>query len=252
MPHVKDDNLFAKMPLWLAALSELKGTDKVVWCVLNDAVGRNADAWPGIRAIARRCGIGSSTAQRCVNALEFSKLVAVARSGSLSGLSNRYTTNTARRAQLEHAHRIQVGHGRRGQTEHGPAAGVPRTTTAGVFNLNTEPDPYNQTPPPSSDSPPGVMSRHQDVAAAACRLLGVATWTDITPASRRRIAASVETCGPAILLTVLAEAIETPSGEPWPLAQVRAVAGRRAMRLKEPDNNGNGTEPHPNDAYADV
>jgi hypothetical protein len=70
---------FWKLPSAVAARRDLTPAAKIVVAYLIDRQGGNDDAWPGIRRIARACGIAAKTAMRAVARLESAGLIDVQR-----------------------------------------------------------------------------------------------------------------------------------------------------------------------------
>lgn len=82
---------FIKLPVDILQRTDLAASDKLVFGVILDRIGDNAEAWPGLRRIASACGIGVTAVRIAVGRLEAEGLIAVERAaGNPSGRTNRY------------------------------------------------------------------------------------------------------------------------------------------------------------------
>jgi DNA-binding transcriptional ArsR family regulator len=79
---------FFKLPATLAGRSDLPAGTKIVFAVIADRIGGNGICWPGVRRLAKDCGMSDKAVLANVARLEAAGLVAVERRGS--GRSNRY------------------------------------------------------------------------------------------------------------------------------------------------------------------
>ncbi|MCK5600472.1 helix-turn-helix domain-containing protein [Candidatus Pacearchaeota archaeon] len=86
---------FYKLPQDLAARKDLKASDKILFAVILDYQGNNADCWPGMTTLTRKTGLAKQTVIRSVKRLEKKGVLAVDRRGK--GKSNHYKTGTKSR-----------------------------------------------------------------------------------------------------------------------------------------------------------
>jgi len=81
-------DLFIKLPIHIAARTDLDGNDKIVYASILSRIGDNGKCWPGTRRIATDCGVHRSTAMRSLKRLEEVGLIEV--ENRRNGLSSRY------------------------------------------------------------------------------------------------------------------------------------------------------------------
>jgi len=90
-PVKQDYPLF--IPRSLAKRADLRPADKIVWAAIRDRVGKNDDAWPGLRRIGKDTGLSASSVADAVERLENVKLIKVQHVGrgiNPGGKTNRY------------------------------------------------------------------------------------------------------------------------------------------------------------------
>jgi hypothetical protein len=82
---------FVKLPRELLERTDLTPAAKLVYAEIRDRLGDNGEAWPGLRRIAKGCGLGRSTVDGCIDQIEAAGLLVVERPrGNPAGTTNRY------------------------------------------------------------------------------------------------------------------------------------------------------------------
>ncbi|MDD4888704.1 MAG: helix-turn-helix domain-containing protein [Phycisphaerae bacterium] len=79
---------FYKLSADLAAARRTPPAGKIVFAILADRIGRNADCWPGVRTIASDSGLSVATVIRNLEWLATAKMLTIERPGN--GRSNHY------------------------------------------------------------------------------------------------------------------------------------------------------------------
>jgi len=127
---------FIQIPIDILGREDLTPADKLVFGMIADHMGQNSVAWPGLRLIAKNCGLDLSTAMRATKRLEVAGLLNVERvEGNPSGRTNRYRLSPAS-SKGERSQKDDVGilTGERSQKD-----------DCDVGILTTQPYPLNQT-----------------------------------------------------------------------------------------------------------
>ena len=87
----KNPALFYKLNQELAARKDLNGSDKVLFAVIADRVGKNGKCWPGTRKLAENTGLNRETVIKATKRLESAGLLIVER--RKNGQGNHYRTS---------------------------------------------------------------------------------------------------------------------------------------------------------------
>jgi len=110
---------FYKLPVELAARTDLTPASKLVWAVLGDRVGDNGVCWPGVRSLAGDVGQDASSVLRGIQKLETAGLLQVERQGN--GRRNYYRLTASESAgetqALAKCKRSQNANGGAGETQ---------------------------------------------------------------------------------------------------------------------------------------
>lgn len=166
--------------------------DKVVYAVIKDAIGNNKVAWTSFLCLSKRCRLGRRTVQRSVDRLEAKGEIMVARAGQASGISNRYSIPKKRQSgQSSLARAALPGVGQSG-------AGVGQSGQDGLARVANKLDP-STNPLTNPEDPPTPQAGEYDIGLpskeimdAACAWSGRVAWGFISPKTRNRILAGVE------------------------------------------------------------
>ncbi len=129
---------FVKLPYEVLQRSDLTSTAKLVFGVLCDRIGANRTAWPGVRRLAKDCGVTRNTVVRTVRQLESAGLLLVDHvDGNPGGRTNTYrpagTSSLWRRTQNDDVPKV----GRR----------RPQNDDVNVPKMTTQPDKTNEPDP---------------------------------------------------------------------------------------------------------
>ena len=79
---------FYKLPVELAARTDLTPGEKVTWAVLAGRIGENGFCWPGVRTIATDTGLTVTGILKCLQSLQRKKLLRIENQGN--GKANHY------------------------------------------------------------------------------------------------------------------------------------------------------------------
>ena len=83
---------FVQLPKAILARADLTLASKVVYAVIVDKIGKNSDAWPGLRSLARELNMSTGGVYKATRQLEKEGLLIVTRVGRNDALeSNRYS-----------------------------------------------------------------------------------------------------------------------------------------------------------------
>ncbi len=121
--------------------TDLTPTAKLVYSVIDDRTGQNADCWPGVRTLARDIGMSIPAVMRAIVLLEGKELIRVTNGGN--GKSNHYVTTECERSRNDSANESSQ---EREQSVH-TSANEPSTEalTKRSHNQTKEPDSKKQT-----------------------------------------------------------------------------------------------------------
>lgn len=126
---------FVKLPLHVLARSDLSPAAKLVYAAIADRIGRNSEAWPGVRRLANDCGLSPATVVHATHRLEAVGLLTVDHvSGNPGGRTNRYRLRE--RSDIRTCQNPNVP-----ESEHRTY----QKTNTERSDFGTEPDPCNQT-----------------------------------------------------------------------------------------------------------
>lgn len=146
---------YAQMPFGAMQRTDLTAGEKLVFVAIADRIGENSRAWPGIRALARDCGLSRSCTLRAVQGLEKAGLISVRRAPKTSkDQRNRYRLTSPGKA-LWDTPRDRPASGTppsRGRDSTVPQANHPRPT--GGPPPSRQRDINNQVKQPSKTTPP--------------------------------------------------------------------------------------------------
>lgn len=83
--------LFYKLPQDIAARKDLRASDKIVFAVIVDCLGKNDKCWPGKLTLMQKTGLSGQTVCDAIGRLETAGVLQVDRRGK--GKSNHYQTS---------------------------------------------------------------------------------------------------------------------------------------------------------------
>jgi hypothetical protein len=118
----KEATRFVKLRLDILARPDLTPAAKLIWAAIADHARGNGSAWPGIRRLARNCGVNVKTVNKAVGKLKERELLIVEHRGN--GRSNLYrlpdqtVPESTAPPKLERSQNVPTGAPKRGALAH--------------------------------------------------------------------------------------------------------------------------------------